>query len=255
MAISAEDRYERERAFHDERFSTAERAADRFYGTVDLAADEAFFGRLSSLQAPADVLDYGCGAGAYIAIHLAQLGHRVVAVDLSQVAITLARARAEKLGVVDRIDFRVGNAEALDLPDSAFDLVAGAGVLHHLDLEVAYFEIARILRPGKEAIFSEPMGHNPAINLYRDRTPDQRSVDEHPLVMDDFELARGFFARVEPQFFALTSLLAVPFDSARGNKALIDRLDAIDRVLFRRVPVLRRYAWMVVLTLGSPCEA
>jgi len=255
MSTSPEDRYERERAFHDDRFSKDERAADRFYGTIDRAAGEAFYRRLSALEAPADVLDYGCGAGAYAAIHLAQHGHRVVAVDLSQVAITQARARAKELGIADRIDFHVGNAEALDLPDNAFDLVAGTGVLHHLDLEAAYLEIARILRPGAGAIFSEPMGHNPVINLYRNRTPDQRTPDEHPLVMNDFELARRYFARVEPQFFTLTSLFIMPFASARSNKRLIDRLDAVDSVLFRRVPALRRHAWRVVLRLGSPHAA
>lgn len=31
MTSSAEERYERERAFHDERFSSEERSADRFY--------------------------------------------------------------------------------------------------------------------------------------------------------------------------------------------------------------------------------
>jgi SAM-dependent methyltransferase len=255
MSICSEDRYERERAFHDDRFSDDARPANRFYGPINRAAHEAFFGRLSALQAPADILDYGCGAGAYIAIHLARRGHRAVAVDLSRVAITQARARAEKLGVADRIDFRVGNAEALDLPDNAFDLVAGAGVLHHLDLEAAYLEIARILRPGCEAIFSEPMGHNPVINLYRNRTPDQRTPDEHPLVMDDFERARRFFARVEPQFFTLTSLLALPFGPTRRNERLIGLLDAVDRVLFRRVPMLQRYAWSVVLTFRSSLSA
>jgi len=197
MAASDGGRYERERAFHDRRFANDERAADRFYNASIDRALEAYFARLAARAAPADALDYGCGAEALTALHLARQGHRVTAVDLSPVAIEQARARAESLWVAERIDFRVGNGEALDFGADAFDLVAGTGVLHHVDLNAAYGEIARILRPGGEAMFIEPLGHNPVVNFYRDRTPDQRTPDEHPLLMEDFELARRWFGPVD----------------------------------------------------------
>jgi len=252
MSSPADERYERERAFHDQRFSADERAADRFYDESIDRALEAFLMRLSALPRSVDALDYGCGAEAHTAIHLATRGHRVTAVDLSPVAIERAGARAQALGLADAIDFRVGNAEALELPDDSFDIVAGTGVLHHVDLDAAYPEIARILRPGAEAMFVEPLGHNPVVNAYRNRTPEQRTPDEHPLVMDDFESARRWFGRVELQFFSLVSLITLPFPRARRNQRLIDRLDALDRRLFRRVPTLRRYAWRVLVILGSP---
>jgi SAM-dependent methyltransferase len=244
------ERYERERSFHDERFSADERAADRFYNDSIDRSLEAFFKRLDALPADADALDYGCGATALTAIHLAQRGHRVIAVDLSPVAIERARVRARAFGVADRIVFRVGNAEALELPAGSFDVVAGTGILHHLNLSAAYPEIARVLRSGGTCVFMEPLGHNPLINLYRRRTPEQRTPDEHPLLMRDFELARRWFGQIELQYFMLTALITLPFRRTRGNQRLIDRFDAIDRLLLSRVPLLRRYAWKVVVTLS-----
>lgn len=128
-------------------------------------------------------------------------------------------ARAEELGLGDSIDFRVGNCEALSLPDAAVDVVAGTGVLHHVDLDAAYPEIARILRRGGQAMFIEPLGHHPLLKLYRARTPEQRTPDEHPLVMEDFDLARWWFERLDLQFFTLASIATLPFARLRRSQA------------------------------------
>jgi hypothetical protein len=37
--------------------------------------------------------------------------------------------------------------------------------------------------PAGWALFSEPLGHNPLVNWYRNRTPEQRTEDEHPLLL------------------------------------------------------------------------
>ncbi|HEX8082723.1 MAG TPA: class I SAM-dependent methyltransferase [Solirubrobacteraceae bacterium] len=249
------ERYEREKAFHDERFAHDDRSANRFYA-IDAASVREFERRIAALPADADVLDYGCGSGAYAAIALARApGRRVVAVDLSPVALEQAAAAAEAAGVGGRIEFREMNAEALEFEDATFDAVCGNGVLHHLDLERAYAEVARVMKPGGSGLFLEPMGHNPLINAYRRRTPEQRTPDEHPLLTADFDLARRWFAEVEPTYFSLLSLGTLPFAPARDSRRLIDRLDAVDRALFRRLPAAGRFAWLVLVALRGPRAA
>ena len=248
---STDDRYERERAFHDERFAHDDRSANRFYA-IDRASVAEFARRVTEIPADAEVLDYGCGSGAYAAIELARGGRRVTAVDLSPVALEQAQAAADRQGVGDRIEFREMNAEALDFADDRFDAVCGNGVLHHLDLERAYSEVARVMSPGGMGVFLEPMGHNPLINAYRRRTPEQRTPDEHPLLASDFELAGRWFGAVEPAYFSLLPLLTLPFGPARGSQRLVGRLDSVDRALFRRLPAAGRLAWLVVLTLRAP---
>jgi SAM-dependent methyltransferase len=246
-----DDRLERERHFHDERFGGEGRSADRFYA-INEASERYVREGIENAPKGALVLDYGCGDAAHCAMHAARHGHRAVAIDISDVAIEHARELAEREGVADRIDFRVMNAEQLDFEDSSIDLVAGMGVIHHLDIDPAMREIARVLKPSGQAIFVEPMGHNPVINAYRRRTPEQRSVDEHPLLESDFDTMRRHFGELDATYFHLLGLLALPLRGRGGFERSLRVLDRADRAIFRRVKPLRRHAWMVGLRLARP---
>ncbi len=250
-----DDRLERERTFHDARFGHEDhRAADRFYA-VNEASDRFFRDAIEALPAGSRLLDYGCGEGAYAALHAAERGHDVVAIDISPVAIEQAAQKARDAGVAERIDFRVMNAEALELGDGGFDVVIGLGVIHHLDVATAMREVARVLKPSGHAVFVEPLGHNPAIKAFRRRTPEQRSVDEHPIVMSDYEVMRGSFSGLEATYFHLFGLLALPLRGRRGFDRAVRALDAVDRAVFRRVKAARRHAWIVGLRLTGPKAA
>jgi SAM-dependent methyltransferase len=158
------------------------------------------------------VLEYGCGQGSH-AFLLAGKGAQVTAIDLSETAIEQARETARLKDL--EIDFRVMNAEVLDFEDDTFDIICGTAIIHHLDLRKAFCEVARTLRPTGFAIFMEPLGHNPLINLYRKLSSQLRTEDEHPLRIEDFELAHTFFREVDVHYFHLLSLLAVPFRETR----------------------------------------
>jgi SAM-dependent methyltransferase len=245
-----EDRLAREREFHDSRFSDSDgRPADRFYA-INRASDSYYKAALDELPPGSAVLDYGCGEGAYAAIHAARRGHQVTAIDISPVAIEHARQDARDAGVDGSITFQVMNAEALELAPASFDFVCGLGVIHHLDIQASLREVARVMKPSAGALFVEPLGHNPVVNLYRRRTPDQRTVDEHPLVMDDLALVRARFAHVDETYFHLFGLLALPLVGRNRFDEALQSLDALDRVVFRTG--LRRYAWMIGLRVSGP---
>ncbi|WP_028649615.1 class I SAM-dependent methyltransferase [Nocardiopsis sp. CNT312] len=95
------------------------------------------------------LLDVGCGPGS-ITVDLAQrvAPGPVTAVDASPEAIELARTTARNTGA-DNIDFRVGDAHGLDLPDDSFDIVHAHQVLQHVaDPVRALAEMRRVARPG-----------------------------------------------------------------------------------------------------------
>jgi ubiquinone/menaquinone biosynthesis C-methylase UbiE len=194
------------------------------------------------------VLEYGCGLGSY-SFFLAKKGATVTGIDISNVEIEQAqkRARSEHL---EKTNFCVMDAEALGFDNNTFDLVCGTGILHHLDLNKAFPEISRTLKPDGAAIFIEPLGYNAIINLYRKLTPDLRTEDESPLLMKDLKMAEAYFGKVETHFFHLVSLIAVLFRNIPGFTHLLKALDATDRALFRFFPLARRYAWQIVIVLS-----
>lgn len=147
------------------------------------------------------------------------------------------------------------NAEKLELPDNSFDIICGVAILHHLDFHKSFAEIARTLRPGGEAIFREPLAHNPLINLYRRRTPQLRTPDEHPFYMRELKLLEQYFGKVDPTFFHLFSIAATPFLRYPGGKLLLKLLSGLDAVLFQALPFLRKYAWSVALVVSRPVKA
>jgi SAM-dependent methyltransferase len=249
---ATEDRLAREQAFHDARFGSEHRPADRFYA-INRASDRFFRAAIGAIAPWSCVLDYGCGDGAYAAIEAASHGCLVTAIDISPVAIESARARAEAHGVADRIDFCVMNAEALEFDADSFDFVCGLGVIHHLDIERSLAEVSRVLKPQGRALFVEPLGHNPLINAYRRRTPAQRTVDEHPLLASDMEAFGRRFREVRESYFHLLDLAALPLAGRPGFDQTLSALDRLDARLLRTP--LRRHAWMVGLELAGPRPA
>jgi SAM-dependent methyltransferase len=247
-------RLDREREFHDHGYAQDVRAPTRRFYSVTGAMSTWHKDMLSAHGKGARALEYGCGLGSR-GVHLAHSGAHVIGIDLSSVAIEHATERSRAEGLDGQLTFQVMDAENLDFPDASFDLVCGSGILHHLDLSRAYSEIARVLKPTGIGVFEEPLGHNPAINAYRKRTPEMRTVDEHPLLMSDLALAERFFGEVDTRFFTLSSLVAIPLRERPSFERIVGTLDGLDRVLFRVAPVLRRYAWMVGMTLRAPRPA
>jgi SAM-dependent methyltransferase len=92
------------------------------------------------------LLDLATGTGA-VAERAASAGATVTGIDLAPVLIETAKERAEAQGL--DIDYRVGDAEALDLPDASFDKVSSTcGVMFAPDHEAVARELARVTAPG-----------------------------------------------------------------------------------------------------------
>lgn len=99
-----------------------------------------------------DILEYGCGAARW-SIALAQAGARPVGLDLSPTQLSHARRLMAEAGV----DFPLieASAEAVPLPDSAFDTVfCDYGAMLFCDPYLTVPEVARLLRPGGLFAFS-----------------------------------------------------------------------------------------------------
>lgn len=126
------------------RNSASDRSRKRFDGVRRVALE--LRKNLGETTQGLDVVDIGCGAGTQT-IMWAEAGHRISGIDISAPLIDVARRRASEVGVA--VNFLVGSANVLDLPDSSADVVLVPELLEHLvDWETCVDEAARILRPG-----------------------------------------------------------------------------------------------------------
>jgi SAM-dependent methyltransferase len=94
-------------------------------------------------------LDAACGTGRHAAF-LEELGHRVVAVDVSEGMLAKARER------LSTPDVRAGTLSELPVESAAVDVAVCALALTHLaELEPAMTELARVVRPGGRIVISD----------------------------------------------------------------------------------------------------
>lgn len=160
-------------------FTAVDRTKDPGFFTLflDRANELARTGKPLILQAlrlgPGQiVLDLGCGTGADV-IDIAQLvgpGGRVVGVDVSEALISEARRRWGESELP--IEFRIGDAGALEFEDGSFDACRTERMLMHVpDEQRALSEMVRVTRRGgRVAAFDFDWDMHIVDSLHKDTT-------------------------------------------------------------------------------------
>jgi SAM-dependent methyltransferase len=249
------DRRASEQLFHD--LQAAERADSFRAGSADLRFDtDAYldhetwvrpaFAALGDLRGKAS-LDYGCGHGM-AAVVMARAGASVTAFDLSPGYVNEAWERAAANGV--QVECVTADGEELPFADASFDVVWGNAILHHLDLAKAGRELTRVLKPGGVAVFCEPWGGNPLLNLARRSLPyrgKHRTPDEQPLTRRDLRPLRAVFDSVEVRGFQLFGMVRRVWRNPRVLKCL----DAVDSLSLRAFPAFGNWCRYVVIVLRA----
>lgn len=106
---------------------------------------------LAEIKPPDSVLDVGTGTGvvALLAAKKIAKGGRVHGIDLSEGMLVTATAKAEKLGLEEKIKFSQMDAENLEFEAETFDAVVSLfALLHFPNPLTALKEIYRVMRPG-----------------------------------------------------------------------------------------------------------
>lgn len=104
------------------------------------------------------VLDVGAGYGGAARYLAKRFGCQVVALNLSEKENERDREMNQEQGLADLIEVVDGSFEAIPAGDASFDLVwSQDAILHSGERERVMSEIARVLRPGGDLIFTDPM--------------------------------------------------------------------------------------------------
>jgi ubiquinone/menaquinone biosynthesis C-methylase UbiE len=107
------------------------------------------------------VVDYGCAMGFFTLpmARMVGLHGKVIAVDIQEKMLIRLKRRAERAGLLDRIQpTRPEDVEKLK--DGVVDFAAAIHVVHELTEPQAFFrEMRRVLKPGGKLLVVEPTFH------------------------------------------------------------------------------------------------
>lgn len=119
---------------------------------------ETMAARLKGLKKGARVLDIGSGYGGAARVLAAKSGAHVTCLNLSEVENERNRKLTAEQGLSDLVTVVHGSFEAIPEADASFDIVwSQDAILHSGNREQVLREVARVLKPGGEFIFTDPM--------------------------------------------------------------------------------------------------
>ncbi len=264
------DRIAREAHYHDQEadnFDPATTLVDESFTAITAVANQHILAEFGDLKGKR-VLDYGCGASEG-GVYLAKLGAQVVGMDVSSGQLANAHKLAAHHGV--EIETRLVEGARIPAADDEFDLVYGNGVLHHVPLDSAVPELARVLKSTGKGCFIEPLPYNPLISVYRKLATKTRTEDERPLSWQDIEDLKKHFGDVSHRELWLTTqsvfLKFFLVDRVHPNTErywkkiftdaarvgwFFDPLKKVDDLLLQAVPLLRKLCWITVITTSLP---
>jgi SAM-dependent methyltransferase len=181
------------------------------------------------------LLDVGCGTG-FLALLLAELGHRVTGVDLADGMLAIARGKAAAIpGNAPPPAFRWGDAIDPPLPAASVDAVVNRHLLWTLtDPARAFVNWRRLLRPGGRVVAIDGLWR-----LGRQAEARTAPVPPGPAAQPPTEAWREVWARhyTEEVRAALPLHDAETFEpilaaaTAAGLEDIrVSRLDEVDRV-------------------------
>jgi SAM-dependent methyltransferase len=193
----------------------------------------------AALQPGERVLDAACGTGLIARLAAEQVGPTgsVTAVDIAPDMIEVARATPSLDGAP--IDWQVGDATALTLPDDSYDAVlCQMGLMFMEDRPAAATEMRRVLTPGGRLVVNTPGTIQPPFELM------ERAIVEH-INPELGGFVRAVFSMHDPD--AAVVLL---------REAGLDDVDASVSIAMLRLPAPAEFLWQYInLTPMGPLVA
>ncbi|MEE9361264.1 MAG: class I SAM-dependent methyltransferase [Cellulophaga sp.] len=237
----------KEASFQDAKVVSAIRSEFAIFYQNNKEANEYFDNFLKRLSGSLLVL--GCGEVDITKYFLDKI-NQVIGIDISPKSIEKVNKIIKKKDLDEKVKVFVMDAHNLKFDNESFNAIIGHGILHHLIIEKAIYEIHRVLKKNGKILFQEPLGLNPIINIFRKKTSHARTENEHPLKFKDFKLIKQYF-QFKSQGFYLFTILSFGFKTFLRSEILykISRclFTKIDSLLLYIFPFLKYLCWIVII--------
>lgn len=130
---------------------------------------------------------------------------QLICFNISDTEVRIGLKNFLKSSISSQVNFLIMDAHRLGLKNESVDIVFGSSILHHLEFKIAISEIYRVLKPGGEIIFLEPLRFNPIAMLIRFLTPAFRTPNEKPLGTKELAYIEQFF-KLRNRYFQFCSI-------------------------------------------------
>lgn len=194
------------------------------------------------------LLDYGCGLG-FESVYFAKRGARVIAIDISEKSLEVAKKLAKQESVSKRISFKIMDGENLKIKNNSIDIIYNRGTLSCVNLNLALKEWARILKPDGIVIGRDTLGHNIFFNLNRKikylQGKRTKQTLSNILLIKSLKEFNLYFKKTKFRFFNLTNILPFPL-------TISNFLQKIDNALANTF--LKKYYFKLVFILSNPVK-
>ncbi len=236
------ERLEREKEFHDKRFSKKEQKSNLYEFGLNNWYKKYIELILKSNES---TLEIGAGMEScfieypVLRKNLSRSNAKITSIDISYVSVK----KCNELNLKN-IKFIVEDAHELNnIEDFSFSKIVGRGIIHHLN--ISKFTNTLKSKAGKNCkyIFAEPMVGPFYIRLYRFFTPNLRTVDEQPLRIKDIKLIENSFLGKKNRIYY--GFLTIPFALIGIKSKLIETLDYF---ILNKLRLGRILAWAVIIS-------
>jgi ubiquinone/menaquinone biosynthesis C-methylase UbiE len=216
-----------------------------------------FYSLLEKYSSGKTILDYGCGNGIHSFYPIERGAEKVIGIDLSEKSLEVARERLKCAGLESKVEFLPMDCEKMSFPDDSFDVILDGGTFSSLDLNDAFPELARVLRPGGVILGIETFGHNPLTNFKRklNKIRGKRTGwgESHIFNKSYLRMAENYFGETKANYFHLISWAAFPFLNFPGGKFLLNLLEFFEKPLLK-IPFFKKYAFKTVFEFKKPIK-
>lgn len=127
-------------------------------GDASHRTDETIAAKIQDLGPDTKVLDIGAAYGGAARYLAETYGCHVTCVNISDKQNALNKEMTEKAGLSDKISVMHGSFEDIPAEDNSFDVVwSQDSILHSGNRKKVLEEVDRVLKPGGQFIFTDPM--------------------------------------------------------------------------------------------------